>query len=53
MSSTVPDTDSAFAFRADPPLRVQQALRRVFALEILRDLAAEESTRDGMRRIAP
>src|SRR5512141_1077347 len=40
--------ETAFAFGADALLRIEQALGRVFALQILRDFTAQESAGDGM-----
>ena len=32
---------------------MEQAIRMIYPLEVLCDLAAQEAARDGMRRIAP
>src|ERR1017187_8055022 len=44
--------EAAFAFGADALLRIEQAAGRVFALQILRDLPAQEPARDGMGGIS-
>ncbi len=44
--------ESALTFRAGAPLRIEQAIGRIFAFQILRDFAAEESARNGMIGIA-
>lgn len=43
---------TAFAFAANAPLRIEQAQRRIFALQILRHFAAQEAPRHRMRRVA-
>ena len=44
--------ETAFAFRAHPALRVEQAPRRVFVLQILSHFPAQKSARYGMPRVA-
>ena len=44
--------EAAFAFGADAPLGIEQAVGRVFALEVLRHFAAQKAARDGMVGIA-
>ena len=44
--------EAAFAFGAHAALRVEQAAGRVFALQVLRHLAAQKTARHGMRRVA-
>ena len=38
-------------FRSNPPHRIQHAVRRVHAIQILRDLRAQKPARHRMRRI--
>ena len=45
-------SETALAFRAHAFLRIEQALRRILAFQILRDLAAQETARDRMIGIA-
>ena len=44
--------EAAFAFGAGALLRIEQAVGRIFALQILRDFAAQEPARDGMGGVA-
>ena len=44
--------EAAFALGADAPLRIEQAIGVILALEIPGDFAAEKSARDRMRRVA-
>ncbi len=44
--------EAAFALGADAPLRIEQAVGMILALEVVRHFAAQESARDRMRRVA-